>query len=482
MRTSHHSCPFQGASDLTRRTFLAGCAACTSASGAIGRALAAAAAGAAQASSNASRTRIGLVFTHIPPDRPTWPNVGYDYEGRKRELADKLRQACPDIEWVPATAHNADEAKQILNQQPAVDGYLVYLVGIWSGAPRALVESGRPVVLVDDFYAGSGEFLIEYARAKREGRRVTGVSSSRFEDVVAAAQCLACTRKLRESTILAVTERKHVEAAAKHIGEVFGTTVKHLHGADLNKAYESASLDEARPWAERWIAQAEKVVEPSREEIEKSARMYLGMRSLMDQHNARAITVDCLGLFYAGLMSAYPCLGFWELNNNGAIGACECDLDSTITMLAMTLATGRPGYISDPVVDTATNQVIYAHCVAPTKVFGQDGPTNPYHIRSHSEDRKGACIRSLLPLGEMTTTLKFFAARHEVIVHQGTSVANIDDDKACRTKLAVEVADADKVLEHWDQWGWHRVTFYGDLRPHVEHLSRLLGVKVVQEG
>jgi hypothetical protein len=95
-------------------------------------------------------------------------------------------------------------------------------------------------------------------------------------------------------------------------------------------------------------------------------------------------------------------------------------------MLLMSYLVGRPGFISDPVIDTAKNQIIYAHCVAPTKVFGPDGPSNPFHIRSHSEDRKGACDRSLMPLGEMTTTVEFDAAKKQVIFHQGKTVENVD--------------------------------------------------------
>jgi hypothetical protein len=103
------------------------------------------------------------------------------------------------------------------------------------------------------------------------------------------------------------------------------------------------------------------------------------------------------------------------------------------------LTQGRPGYISDPVIDTSKRQIIYAHCVAPNRVFGPAGPANPYHIRNHSEDRKGACVRSLMPLNQMTTTLEFDAARRQVIFHQAKTVANIDEDMACRTKLAAEV-------------------------------------------
>jgi hypothetical protein len=206
------------------------------------------------------------------------------------------------------------------------------------------------------------------------------------------------------------------------------------------------------------------------------------MRNLMSQYHADAITVDCLGLFYNNKAPAYPCLGFFQMNNDGKVGACEADLQSTITMLAVSYLTGRPGYISDPVIDTAKNQIIYAHCVAPSKPFGPSGPSSTYYIRDHSEDRKGASVRVLLPVNEMTTTLRINPATRQVIFHQAKAVANIDEDKACRTKLAAEIRDPYKMMEEYDQWGWHRVTFYGDLRQPVEHLAGLLGLKLVHEG
>jgi len=255
----------------------------------------------------------------------------------------------------------------------------------------------------------------------------------------------------------------------------------------LDEAYNKADRGEAKKWAEKWIREAEKVVEPSREEIEKSGVMYLGMLDLMRQYKARAITINCLGGFYGGHMKAYPCLGFFQLNNDCYVGACEADMRSTVTMLLMSYLVGLPGYISDPVIDTSKNQIIYAHCVAPNKVFGPDGPTNPYHIRSHAEDRKGAANRSLLPLGKMTTTIQFDPRKRDgkgqVILHQGITVANIDEDKACRTKLAVEVkGDINKLFNYWDEWGWHRVTYYGDLKHMVRHISALLGIEVIEEA
>jgi L-fucose isomerase-like protein len=152
-------------------------------------------------------------------------------------------------------------------------------------------------------------------------------------------------------------------------------------------------------------------------------------------------------------------------------------------MLMMNYLTGKPGYISDPVIDTAKNQIIYAHCLAPNKVFGPKGPSNPYDIRSHSENRKGAVVRSLMPLKEMTTTLDWNPARNEIVMHQGVTVENVDEDKACRNKLAAEVkGDINKLLEEWDRFGWHRVTFYGDHKKAVETTATLLGIKVTPEA
>jgi len=34
----------------------------------------------------------------------------------------------------------------------------------------------------------------------------------------------------------------------------------------------------------------------------------------------------------------------------------------------------------------------------------------------------------------------------------------------------------------WDTWGWHRVTFYGDLKEPVYSLADALGYKVIEEA
>ncbi len=464
---------------LNRRQFMAACAACT-AFVSVGRM--AVTNVFAQTASIGYKPKIRLVFTHLPTDTATWPNKGYDYEGRKKELTLRLQSACPNVEFFPVTLKNAEEADTLLKSDAGVDGYLVYLIGIWNGAPRKIAFSGRPTILVDDPYAGSGEFLIDYAAAKRQGMKVVGISSSRFEDVTDAVKAIECIKKLKSSVILAVTDRKELWGNPQVIKDVFGTEIKQVLSSEIQEAYKQADPSKAKIWADRWIRNAERVVEPSVEEIEKSGRMYVAMQNLLEKYHSNAITVDCLSLFYGGKLPAYPCLGFFQLNNDGLVGACEGDLPSTVCMLMATNLTGRPGYISDPVIDTANHRIVYAHCVASNRVFGSNGPANPYHIRSHSEDRKGAAIRSFLPVGEMTTSIEFNTERKDMVLHQAVSEENIDEDKACRTKLAARVkGDMDKLMTEWDRFGWHRVTVYGDYQKTVETIAALLGIPVVHE-
>ncbi len=424
------------------------------------------------------KANIPLIFTHTPSEVATWPYLGYDYNKRADELTKRLQEACPNINFMPQHIMNPQEAGQFLQQNKDVDGYLVYIIGIWTGVPGVIARSGKPTILVDDLYAGSGEFLGVMEGLRNENLPVVGVASSNFQDVVRAVHLFEVIKALEQSRILVVTDGD-LSPVAQRLKDLFGTDLQVVPSEDLNAVYQKISDAEAQKWADKWVKEAKKVVEPTSEDILKAAKLYIAMKQIMQRKGGDAITVNCLGLFYTNRLPAYPCLGFFQLNNEGSTGCCEADVDSTITQLMMRYLTGRPGYISDPVLDTATNRIIYAHCVATNKVFGPNGPSNTYIIRSHAEDGKGASVQSLMPLGETVTTLRISIWDNTVVLHTGKTVANIDDPKGCRTKLAAEV-DAKKMLRNWTHT-WHRVTFYGDWRQDVINFATLKKLRLIEE-
>jgi len=470
---------------------------------------------------------VRLVFCETVNTRPIWPNIGYDFDARRKELLRRLTSGCPEIEFRPARLmDDPKDAEALLQSDAEVDGYLICLQGLgWRNDVVTLCGTGKPTLIVDNLFGGSGLFLTRLPRIMASGQPVDWVSSSNDQDIVASARQFAllaqgksaaevaaafratrrertprqvdwtcqpdavaprqfdqALRQLRQTKILVVGGGWGGDAFRKAAAEVVGVQFLPVPFQELAAAYDAADRKAAAAFAERWIAEAEQVVEPSRRDIEDAGAMYGAMKRLMDKHGARGISINCLGGFYGGHLKAYPCLGFCQLNNDGRVGGCEADQMSALTMTVMGTLVGRPEYISDPVIDTSKNQIIYAHCVATTRPFGPDGATNPYRIRNHSEDRKGASIQSFLPAGYMTTTLEVNPVSRQVLLHQAKSVGNRESDMACRTKLeAVVKGDIEKLVEHW-RMGWHRVTFYGDLRDVVIELCDRLRLKLVEEA
>jgi hypothetical protein len=423
-------------------------------------------------------------------------------------------------------ANGPEAAQKVLDGDKAasVDGYIVYQLNCWNQVVQTMSASGKPTLFVDFQYGGSGGFLVYTAGFLRAAKANVGfVASSNFEDLVAAVKCFEpakkdgsdfaslvaqvrkqrtpaaadaackddklatlsakdCLARMKESKILSVGGGWPGIAPA--ITKEMGIQVLNVPFAEVNDAWKVADKDEAKAVADQWQKSATKVSGVTRETLENSAAMYLAEKAVLKKHGANAITINCLGGFYGGHIHAYPCLGFHQLNNEGLIGGCECDVRSAASMVTLTALTqGRPGYISDPVIDTASRQIIYAHCVASNKVFGPKGPTNPFEILTHSEDRQGASVRSVMPVGYMTTTVEFAPERKLILFHRGKAVANSPDDRACRTKLAVEpVGDIEKLFTEWDQWGWHRVTCYGDLKEPIFALADAMGWKVLEEA
>lgn len=463
----------------SRRSFLRSCAGCAAW---LAGGCASASAASASALLPREKARVRLVFIHPDPKIEGWPYQGYDYAARKKMLLGRLERGCPDVELLPVTMTWVEEAEKMLaaDAGQGIDGYAVYILGIPSNASRAIAMSGKPAVLIDDLYGGTGSFLGHYPAARKAGKPVTGVSSTRIEDVCEAINTFAVIRKLKASKILVVTPRdmqKTIDAIRTNLGP----EIVNVPADELNALWKAADPKRAEEQAQAWMRRADRVVEPKPAEIRNSAAMYLAMASLVEQQKAQAIAVDCLELFYKKKMFAYPCLGFFQLNNDGLVGACEADLTSASTMLLLRYLTGRASYISDPVIDTAKNQIIYAHCVAPSKPYGPAGPECAYEIRDHSEDRKGAAIRSLLPLNETLSTMEFVSYAKTAVFHLSRAVDNLEEDRACRTKLVADVRDARRLMEGWD-FGWHRVTVYGDWKTQVAHAAALLGWKFVEEG
>ena len=172
---------------ISRRKFLAGCAACVGSAGLLTKP-------AVSGAARSGKMRIQVIYSLHAPKQPgpDWPNVGFDFRPVMKQINSDLARGCPEFEFVSAMANGPEEAKKILqeNSLNGVDGYIVYQMNCWNRVVQDIATSGKPVLYVDFQYGGSGGFLVYNAAFLRSGAGNVGfVASSNMNDVIAAVKC-----------------------------------------------------------------------------------------------------------------------------------------------------------------------------------------------------------------------------------------------------------------------------------------------------
>ena len=429
------------------------------------------------------KTKVRIAKVYLGRTTPGWPlpqlDLVTEVQRFEANIA-KLSTDLSDIEFVDGgLISNEQQLAEAQAKLGDVTGILAIHLSLGTGAYiRNLLESNLPVMLFTMPYSGHEWHII--ASLQREGKRIEVLPSSRYEDIALAVRPFRAMQRLKEARILHISDVEANPAYTQAVRDKFGTEVKSLYLQDLQKAYDGASPDEARADADRWIREARKVVEPSGEEILKSARMYVALRNLLAENQAVAVTMNCLGMGLIEKGMGYPCLGFVRLNNAGLGGVCEADLKSTMTHLIFSGLVGRPGFVTDPVFDLSNDTIIHAHCVAATQMQGPGETPAPYLIRSHLEDYKGASLQVKLPVGEKVTMARLIGT-DMILVSTGDAVDSPFVERGCRTKLTTRVQNIDRFLENWS-CGLHRVVFYGDHTRDVQRFCRFAQVRILREG
>src|SRR5512143_2901932 len=183
---------------------------------------------------------------------------------------------------------------------------------------------------------------------------------------------------------------------------------------------------------EYWISQAKEIVEPKRPEIIESARLYLAIKQLMIQEKAQAVTSShCMG-------NPRGCLTFSKLNDLGFVGACEGDMDSTLTMLMFAYGFRVPGFITDPVIDKAKNAMVHFHCTSATKMDGPHGKRLPFSIRNQTDSKGGVGLEVKNRVGQPVTCAKL--VNLDTMLYTPGKITEISKSPiACRTQFTQEV-------------------------------------------
>jgi ornithine carbamoyltransferase len=435
-----------------------------------------------------------------------WPKPEFDSPAEIRQVfaprLEAISKKFGDVEFVGGDLikNNPTATNEILPKiaEQKADAILIVHLAFGGSAPFAILEStGLPVAIYSQPFSGHDWMYVP--AMQRAGKRIVMSPSHNIDEVERLVGILRVPVRMKNSKLVMVgnpgcaagTQASRDYAKVK---EKFGTEVIQVTPQEFIETHQSISDADAIAEAdEQWIKQAREIREPNREEIIKSCKTYFAMRKLMKDHRAIALAMKCLGGIPIDVLG-YPCLGFSKILDDGAVGACEADMDSTLTMMMFLYATGLPGFITDPLMELSKNAVIHAHCVSPTKMDGPQSERLPFTIRTHRDDNAGASVKVLMArdIGREVTWAKL-ANNDTMLVSTGIIRGDYEfDDRGCRTQIITEVTSS-TASELFDKWGanvlgnnmmtlLHRVLFYGDHLRSFKDLSQLMGLKFMIEG
>ncbi|UCG50164.1 MAG: hypothetical protein JSU94_10310, partial [Phycisphaerales bacterium] len=383
--------------------------------------------------------------------------------------------------------NNVPAAAEVASKLNDADALLAVHLSFGSGEPLLkLVDAGLPTAIFSQPFSGHDWMYVP--RWQKAGRKVILLTSSDYSEMDRAAALLCVPVRMRKSRILVVGNPRGTGPAcsAEQLKKRLGPEIVPIDAQRIIAAHKAVDPTAAEAEAMNyWIKQAQKIVEPSRADIINSARLYLAIKDIMIAERAQAVTSShCMGA------PAKGCLAFSKLNDLGLVGACEGDMDSTLTMLIFAYAFGVPGFISDPLFDTSKNAVIHAHCTSATRLDGPAGSRAPFLIRTQCDTNQGVSLEVRMRVAQPITCAKLVNL-DTMLISTGT-IAELTDfyDRGCRTQITTTVADARKMVRNWGAGVLdgdmmtllHRVVFYGDRTESITDLATLMGLSVVEEA
>lgn len=407
-----------------------------------------------------------------------WPGTTFDLERHTKEvrarIADSAQRLGVTIDLVadPIPDEPGFQALMSRVKQTQPDALLVVLqhMSCWGWVDQLSRSAGVPLIVMSPIGTSFTGHVAGISR--RPGVYV--VSSLEWSAVDDGLRMVRAKRMYEETRILWIQGDQRAETVLDRLG----TKVRAIPRSTFNEAFDRIPVtDEVKAVAHDMRRHAKRIVEPTMDDSYNSARAYVTAKQLMAAEHANALSMDCLGMVGAKLVPTPPCGAWTLLQDAGVTAGCEADLFGATSLMLSSYLLDRPGYMNDPVAETAKNLLITSHCTCGTKLHGFDRPPSPYILRNHSESALGVSVQVLWPEKQPVTLVRFNGT-NEVIVDTGTVVSNVPTPPAGGCRTSVEIA-MDNVEDCRDVLGFHQVVVLGNHKRVVRSFCQLYGLNPI---
>ena len=353
-----------------------------------------------------------------------------------------------------------------------------YLVGGWNfGLLGEVCKLGRPILTAWDSFGYSwwGRFIREFV----DGTDVACFVPFGHEDVERIVRVLRAYTFLRNMRAIYVGDiPSHSVRDADYdfddIQRRFGIRFHQLSVGDFEEAVSEVDWGEAEAVARRWAEEAE-VLDGREERLPEYARIYLGLKGLIERNDANAITMDCAYLRTADLV---PCYSFSKLIDEGIPSGCEGDTSALISMAILMGISGGPALMGNLFSNTThrdieENVIVINHDVVPPSMAGEG---RKLRLRDFHATGKGLTGFVELREGAEVTVVGMDRGAGRIWYTRG-KVVWTEDTVHCRTSIGVKVGDAKRIGR--ESFGHHQVLAYGDMADELEMLAKVLKLEAL---
>ena len=159
-------------------------------------------------------------------------------------------------------------------------GVLAFILTAPTRGLEEVLGWGVPTIISNDTPGGACDVGFLNALLHGNRKNVIPVSSSDFGDIERKIKVLDAIHRLKESKVLCIGNERWGGNFAEQARKKLGVEIRYLGHESLLRAYDSADEGEAERLAQEWIENAEKVVEPTKDDVVKACKMYFGINSL----------------------------------------------------------------------------------------------------------------------------------------------------------------------------------------------------------
>jgi len=280
---------------------------------------------------------------------------------------------------------------------------------------------------------------------------------------------------------------------ANYIYKRTGLRLEYRPIEELVSRLASVDVAKAQKEMERWKREAVKVTEASDPAILDACKLYVLMRSIVDQEGLSGISIDCLSFtFTSKPILPYPCLSFTRLRDDGFAVPCEADVCGMITSMFLQEISRKPSFFYNvSSVDTQKSTTVLRHCVAPVRFLGQEAAPLPYIIRDY-HGMGGVTPEVQFPIGAEVTLGGFSKDLESFLLWPGRIQEGVKDTnrpsfenappamqkmrRYCTNRAEVKVAEIDRFLQNIA--GIHQAMVAGSYADAIQRALQRMNVTI----